>query len=101
MDGYILDVLICILENEIKEVAAILTCKIRNEIINCYDGTHTREQLKQWSKKKILLCPACGKPYEYCHGRIVDPYFRHADKTECESYSEPETNEHMQGKIAL
>nr|WP_279230960.1 competence protein CoiA family protein [Clostridium sp. Marseille-P7770] len=69
--------------------------------MNCYDGTHTREQLKQWSKKKILLCPACGKPYEYCHGRIVDPYFRHADKTECESYSEPETNEHMQGKIDL
>ena len=23
----------------------ILTCKLGNEIINCYDGTHNKEQL--------------------------------------------------------
>lgn len=58
--------------------------------------------LKKWSKKKILLCPACGKPYEYCHGEVKTPYFRHMDKAECEDkYSESETEEHINGKRDL
>ncbi len=80
----------------------MLTALIGDEIINCYDGTHKKEQLKKWSKKKILLCPACGKPYEYCHGHIKDPYFRHMEKEECEDkYSESETEEHLAGKRDL
>ena len=80
----------------------ILTCKLGNEIINCYDGTHNKEQLKKWSSKKILLCPVCGKPYEYCHGKVKTPYFRHMDKNECEDrFSEPETEEHLIGKRDL
>ena len=58
--------------------------------------------LKKWSKKKILLCPVCGKPYEYCHGEVKTPYFRHMDKAECEDkYSESETEEHLNGKMDL
>lgn len=58
--------------------------------------------LKKWSKKKILLCPACGKPYEYCHGEVKTPYFRHMDKAECEDkYYESETEEHLNGKRDL
>ena len=80
----------------------MLTGKIGNEIINCYDGTHSKEQLKKWTKKKIILCPVCNKPYEYCHGRVKMPYFRHMDKTECEDkYSESETEEHLRGKRDL
>ena len=80
----------------------MLTALIGDEVINCYDGTHTKEQLKKWSKKKILLCPACRKPYEYCHGHIKDPYFRHMEKEECkDKYSESETEEHLVGKRDL
>lgn len=80
----------------------ILTCKLGNEIINCYDGTHNKEQLKKWASKKILSCPVCGKPYEYCHGRVKTPYFRHMDKNECEdNFSESETEEHLNGKRDL
>lgn len=80
----------------------ILTCKLGNEIINCYDGTHDKEQLKKWASKKILLCPVCGKPYEYCHGKVKTPYFRHMDKNECEDrFSESETEEHLNGKRDL
>lgn len=58
--------------------------------------------LKKWSKKKILLCPACEKPYEYCHGKVKIPYFRHMDKAACEDkYSESETEEHLKGKRGL
>lgn len=91
------------IENKIEsEVITILTCKLGNEIINCYDGTHDKEQLKKWTEKKILLCPVCNKPYEYCHGKIKTPYFRHIEKMSCDyQYNEPETEEHLKGKRDL
>ena len=77
----------------------MLTCKLGNTIINCYDGKYSKESLKEWSAKKILMCPVCNKPYEYCHGEVKSPYFRHIDKTKCKSlFSEPETEEHLNGK---
>lgn len=80
----------------------ILTCKLGNEIINCYDGTHNKEQFKKWASKNILLCPACNNPYEYCHGEFVSPYFRHRRNISCTSlFSEPETEEHIVGKRDL
>lgn len=58
--------------------------------------------MKKWATKKILLCPACGKPYEYCHGKVKMPYFRHMDKSQCEDlFFEPETEEHKTGKRDL
>ena len=80
----------------------ILSCLLNGQRINCFDGKYNKDQLKKWSSKKILLCPVCGKPYEYCHGKVVQPYFRHKDKAQCEDkYSEPETEEHLQGKRDL
>ena len=80
----------------------ILTCKVGDKIINCYDGTYNKDQLKKWADKNILLCPVCDKPYEYCHGEVMSPYFRHKDKEMCKNrYSEPETEEHINGKIQL
>lgn len=80
----------------------MLTCKLGDNIINCYDGLYNKEQLKKWAKKRILLCPVCNKPYEYCHGKIKTPYFRHTDKSECKYlYNEPETDEHLNGKRDL
>ena len=75
---------------------------LNGQRINCFDGKYNKDQLKKWSNKKILLCPVCGKPYEYCHGKVVQPYFRHKDKAQCEDkYSEPETEEHLKGKRDL
>jgi hypothetical protein len=80
----------------------LITCKVGENIINCYDGIHNKEQLKKWASKNILTCPACGKPYEYCHGEFVQPYFRHKEKNQCEDrYSEPESQEHINGKRDL
>lgn len=80
----------------------MLTATIGDKIVNCYDGTYDKETLKKWASKKILLCPACRKPYEYCHGRVKTPYFRHMEKDTCdELYSESETQEHMDGKRDL
>lgn len=80
----------------------MITAKIGNNTINCYDGKYSKEELKTWASKNIIKCPVCGKDYEYCHGQINTPYFRHKDKFECDYlYSEPETEEHIKGKIAL
>lgn len=80
----------------------ILTAKLGKNIINCYDDTYSKEQLKLWASKNILLCPVCGKPYEYCHGEFKIPYFRHKEKDKCEDiFSESETEEHITGKTQL
>lgn len=76
--------------------------KVGNTFVNCFDEEYCESQLKEWAKKKIILCPVCNKPYEYCHGKVKIPYFRHMDKNECDSiYSEPETEEHLNGKYDL
>jgi len=80
----------------------MLIAEINNQPINCYDNKYDKDTLKKWADKGILQCPICHGKYEYCHGKLVSPYFRHKDKTKCETiYSEPETEEHIQGKIAL
>lgn len=81
----------------------MLTCKVGETIINCFDNKYDKYTLKKWSDKDKLVCPDCNKPYEYCHGEIVNPYFRHKEKSiECENiYSEPETQEHINGKMIL
>lgn len=86
----------------IKEAIFILTCKLGDNIINCYNDGFSKDELKKWASKNILLCQACGKPYEYCHGKVRIPYFRHKDKVQCDAlYSEPETDEHAKGKRDL
>ena len=71
-------------------------------IILGVNNSYSEEELRALSDNRELLCPVYHKPYEYCHGKIVMPYFRHKDKTECENiYSEPETDEHIRGKIRL
>lgn len=80
----------------------MLSCLLNNQRINCFDKRFEKEQLKKWSNKDILLCPVCKKPYEYCHGKVKSPYFRHKDKLQCvDKFSEPETEEHIKGKKDL
>lgn len=81
----------------------MITCKVGNTIINCIDDIYDKEKLKMWSNQDRLICPDCGKLYEYCHGKIVSPYFRHKEKSsECDGiYHESETEEHIKGKTAI
>ena len=78
----------------------ILVCKLGEKEINCYDGSYDRDTLKAWSKKGILKCPQCGEQYTYNHGKVRIPYFKHLN-ADCVMYGEPETEEHIQGKIDL
>ena len=72
----------------------MLTCLLGENKINLFDNKYDKNQLKKWAEKDILICEVCGKPYEYCHGKVKMPYFRHKDKQECfDLYSEQETQE--------
>ena len=80
----------------------MLSCLVGEKRINLFDKKYDKLQLKKWADKNILICPACNKPYEYCHGVVKTPYFRHKDKQECiDLYSETETQEHLRGKMDI
>lgn len=79
----------------------MLTCKIGETILNSFDSSYDKYTLKQWSDRNILKCPICNGIYEYCHGEFVSPYFRHKEKDCSVYFTEPETDEHKQGKIKL
>ena len=78
----------------------MLTCLINNQLLNLVDTPYNNKTIQKWADKGILKCPICGGSYEFCLGRIRIPYFRHKEKNKCKDiYSEPETVEHLQGKI--
>lgn len=80
----------------------MLSCLVGKNKINLFDKKYDKIQLKKWADKNILICPACNKPYEYCHGVVNMPYFRHKDKQGCaDLYSELETQEHLKGKMDI
>lgn len=65
------------------------------------DGSLSRVELKEYSAAKELFCPVCGGLVKYCHGNVIAPYFSHWSLTDCPGESEPETPEHVQGKLFL
>ena len=79
----------------------MITAKLNDELINCYDGTLPDEALRRHSASGDLICPACGGRYEYCNGEFVSAYFRHKTKDDCDRFSETETEEHQSGKRKL
>lgn len=80
----------------------MLKCLLNDNEITCFDAIYNKKELKDFSKQNKLLCPICGKPYEYCHGKVIPPYFRHKEKDICyDKYSESETIEHLIGKQDL
>lgn len=74
----------------------MLTCKVGKQIVDTF--SYTNEQLREWSNKGILKCPACGEKMLYCNGDFKVAYFRHEKNSECpDIYSEGVTEEHIEG----
>lgn len=79
----------------------MLSCIVGVKSINSFD--YEEAKLREWSNKEILKCPECGERVIYCKGDYKVPYFKHEVGSECEgnSFSEPMTNEHIDGIAAL
>jgi competence CoiA-like predicted nuclease len=74
----------------------MLTCQVGKSIVDTF--TYKEEQLRKWSNKGMLKCPACGEKMLYCHGDFKIAYFRHEKNSDCpDIYSEGVTQEHIQG----
>lgn len=74
----------------------MLSCIVGNKSVNSFIYEETK--LRKWSNKGILKCPECGEKVIYCNGDYKVPYFRHEAKSDCVgSYSEPMTDEHING----
>lgn len=78
----------------------ILSCKVGETIINTIE--YSDEQIRKWSNKGILKCPVCDSKMIYRNGEIKIAHFAHEKDSDCEDiYSEPESEEHLNGKKIL
>lgn len=57
--------------------------------------------LDEISEKQTFTCPACHSPVRLRHGQIMRPHFAHVSLKNCDFYSENESDEHLQLKVAL
>ncbi|WP_246938528.1 competence protein CoiA [Bacillus pinisoli] len=63
--------------------------------------TKNTEEIKFLSQCKVLYCSECEKPVTFFSGQKQVPHFRHDKILNCVYESEPETKEHLEGKIQI
>lgn len=79
----------------------MLSCKVGKKTIYAIDKGN-KETLKKWSNKGVLKCPICNEVLVFKAGKIKTWHFAHKVDSDCESKSfEPETEEHLKGKVIL
>lgn len=78
----------------------MLTCRVGIKNINTFE--FEKEQIRKWSDKGILKCPTCESKMIYKHGEFKVPHFAHVESCTTKlTYSHPETEEHLNGKIEI
>lgn len=80
----------------------MLTCKVGNSIINTFE--YKNRELRDWSDRKLLKCPDCEELMIYRNGEFKIAHFSHKSKCKFDKeliYRHPETEEHLNGKIAI
>jgi len=59
------------------------------------------EELRLLSKSKMLFCPECSNVLRFAAGEKVTAHFKHVNSPDCTYDSEPETEEHLRGKVLI
>ncbi|WP_404459774.1 competence protein CoiA [Sutcliffiella horikoshii] len=59
------------------------------------------EELRLLSKSKMLFCPECLTVARFASGEQVTAHFKHVQSPDCTYDSEPETEEHLKGKMQI
>jgi competence protein CoiA len=62
---------------------------------------NSEEELRLLSRSKMLFCPECQSVLRFASGVQVSAHFKHDHNSDCSYDSEPETEEHIQGKIQI
>ena len=59
------------------------------------------DELRLMSNSKQLLCPECLTGVRFAAGPQVTAHFKHIHLLDCKYDSEPETAEHLKGKMLI
>lgn len=70
-------------------------------MFTAYDDQHKRVNANDFKSDKKVYCPSCREEVVFKHGQIIQAHFSHKNKSECQSFSEGETPEHLEGKLFL
>ncbi|TWT27988.1 competence protein CoiA [Planomicrobium sp. CPCC 101110] len=62
---------------------------------------YAKEELAIIKKSSQFYCPVCGSSVIMKIGEVKLPHFSHKSLSRCDSYSEPESSLHLQGKNLL
>ncbi|WP_167578556.1 competence protein CoiA [Jeotgalibacillus proteolyticus] len=79
----------------------ILVAKTEKGKVIFLDGTHSPHVIRTRFANTSFYCPQCNEKLQLKVGSIKIPHFAHVTKSLCDSYSEPETKEHLLAKYKL
>lgn len=71
----------------------------KGELVNLL--VYSREAIEELRQQQKFVCPACGSVLIIKNGKVMKAHFAHKNKKGCESFSEGETQEHLEGKALI
>lgn len=87
---------------QLKGVRVILTAWSNEGRLIILSPELGRKELREWRQKQSFYCPQCKSPVQLKVGDIVVPHFAHQRNTTCiDSFSEGESQQHLNGKRLL
>ncbi|MGI2327423.1 competence protein CoiA [Planococcus sp. YIM B11945] len=81
-------------------IGILLALTSEKQLINLA-RPYERKELLAMRKGSLFYCPGCNAPVRLKVGEIKIPHFAHETRSLCETYSEPESTMHLQGKSLL
>ncbi|OJF96481.1 competence protein CoiA [Alkalibacterium sp. 20] len=65
------------------------------------DKQHNIIKASDYRNNKECFCPSCKEEVIFKNGSIYQSHFSHKNNSDCQTFSEGETPEHMEGKLLL
>jgi competence protein CoiA len=79
----------------------ILTAMTSDDQLFCLTNLYSADDLKQMREAQKFYCPVCRSDLILKVGSLKIPHFAHRASSLCDSFSEPESPQHLQGKLLL
>lgn len=79
----------------------LLVARFADGRLYTLSGKASRDTLKKLRTETSFYCPSCGGEVRLRIGDITIPHFAHLSLALCASFSEPESQQHLEGKLLL